>query len=387
MIYRILVGFFCLLCLNAGAQALREINYKYMYPNSIFTFDWKVTKMADGFKVYYEVRQDEPTQNIAFSIKLETRGSLADKNGNPIAIPTAPKQPGALIGSADFQAGPEQNILVARITVSGLSKDLQYTFHKVIPKNNSQYMLANQRVLLKNFVKVDEPLKFEGFNTSDPLQISYYDVSFPPAAPAFSNTMAKVPKTFKPDSLFSVSSDASLSLTKKGLYLTQQDTSSAAGIAFRVEDDYPKLNTIESLAGPLIYICTKQEGEKLKQVGNDKKKFDQLILNITGNSDRAKIFIRNYYKRVELANQYFSSYKEGWKTDRGMIFIIFGLPDEVYLFEDREVWDYKTTNAKARFQFIKSPSLFDPDNYVLIRDKKFTDPWYETIDLWRKARL
>ena len=70
-----------------------------------------------------------------------------------------------------------------------------------------------------------------------------------------------------------------------------------------------------------------------------------------------------------------------------MIYIIFGLPEEVYLFDDREIWEYKNDNVKIRFQFVKSPSLFDPDNYVLIRDKKYTNTWYEMVDLWRKARF
>jgi hypothetical protein len=69
-----------------------------------------------------------------------------------------------------------------------------------------------------------------------------------------------------------------------------------------------------------------------------------------------------------------------------MIYIIFGLADEVYLFEDREVWEYKNGNNKIRLQFVKSPTLFDPENFVLIRDNKFKNTWYEVIDLWRKAR-
>ena len=387
MIYRLLVGFFCLCLINAHAQSLREVNYNYIYPNDLFTFDWKVVKVADGFKVYYEARQNDANQAVAFTIKLETRASATEKNGTPIPAPSSVDQSGSLLGVVDFQPAQDQNIIVAKITVSGLKQDLQYTFHKPLPKNNSQYLFVNQRALLRKFVNPGEAVAFAGFNTNEPVQVSYYGHSFPPAAPAFSNTLAKVSKTLKPDSLFTVSSTAAVDFKKAGLYLAQQDTASSSGVAFRVEDDYPKPGTIENLAGPLIYICTKQEAEKLKQVGNDKKKFDQLILTITGNSDRARTFIRSYYRRVELANQYFSSYKEGWKTDRGMIFIIFGLPEEVYLFDDREVWDYKNTNAKVRFQFTKSPTLFDPDNYVLIRDKKFADPWYETIDLWRKARL
>jgi GWxTD domain-containing protein len=372
--------------MDAHAQALRDVNYNYIYPNDVFSFDWKVVKVGDGFKVFYEARQNDAGQALAFSLNMETRASISDKNGSPIPA-SAPGKSGSLLGSVDFKAAPDQNIIVAKLMISGLKQDLQYTFYKPLPKSNSQYLSVNQRVLFRKFVNPGEAVTFAGFNSNDPVQLSYYSLTFPPAAPAFSNSLAKVSKTLRADSLFTVGSTASVEFNKEGLYLAQQDTASSSGVAFRVENDYPKPGTIENLAGPLIYICTKQEAEKLKQVGNDKKKFDQLILTITGNSDRARTFIRSYYRRVELANQYFSSYKEGWKTDRGMIFIIFGLPEEVYLFDDREVWDYKSTNVKARFQFTKSPTLFDPDNYVLIRDKKFADPWYETIDLWRKARL
>jgi hypothetical protein len=97
--------------------------------------------------------------------------------------------------------------------------------------------------------------------------------------------------------------------------------------------------------------------------------------------------MRSYFKRVELANQFFTSYKEGWKTDRGMIYIVFGLPDEVFKFNDREVWTYNADEYKATFNFSKSSSVFDPDNYVLIREKKYQQTWYEVIDLWRNARF
>lgn len=386
MICRFFVGFFCFISLVTEAQVLRDLNYNYLYPNAIFHFDWKVVKASEGFKVIYELRQYD-AQNADPAIQMETRESVNEKSGTSISIPAGSKQEGTILGSGDFQAAAGQNILVAKVTITSAGKPLVYTFHTPLPKNKSRYLISNQQVLLNPYVNTQKSVTFSGFNTNDPVHISYYSVPFPPAAPAFSNTQAKVAKAIKPDSLFTVSPEAQIQLNKKGLYLAQQDTASAEGIAFRVEEDYPKVSTIEGLAGPLIYICTKNEAEKLKQVGNDKKKFDQLILTITGNSERARSFMRSYYRRVELANQYFSSYKEGWKTDRGMIYIIFGSPEEVYLFDDREVWEYKSNSSKVRFQFVRSPSVFDPDNFVLIREKKFTTTWYEMIDLWRKARF
>jgi len=154
-----------------------------------------------------------------------------------------------------------------------------------------------------------------------------------------------------------------------------------------VEEDYPRLAKIESLADPLIYVCTKQEFDRIKLAKGDKKAFDRVILSITGDTERAKNFMRTYFRRVELANEFFTSYKEGWKTDRGMIYIIFGLPDQVFRFTDREVWTYKNNTYKITFDFVKSSTLFDPENFVLVRDKKFQETWYEVIDLWRNARF
>src|SRR5690606_38755361 len=113
----------------------------------------------------------------------------------------------------------------------------------------------------------------------------------------------------------------------------------------------------------------------------------RVILSITQDTERARILMRNYFRRVELANRYFSSYKEGWKTDRGMVFVVFGLPDEVYRFDDREVWEYKNNRVNERFVFVRSASIFDPDNKVLVRQQKREQIWYEIVDLWRNARF
>jgi hypothetical protein len=82
---------------------------------------------------------------------------------------------------------------------------------------------------------------------------------------------------------------------------------------------------------------------------------------------------------------YFTSYKEGWKTDRGMTYLVFGLPDEINRNGQYEVWTYKSINAK--FTFIRTGSVFDPDYYVLERNKRFSETWYYTIDQWRKSRI
>src|SRR5690348_14336057 len=114
MIYRILVGFFCLLCIDARAQVLRDLNYNYIYPNAIFAFDWKVVKKGDDFKVFYEVRESESKQNTSFSVSFETRTSLSEKTGISVTSSTESTQSGILMGSTDFQAKQDQKIIVAK---------------------------------------------------------------------------------------------------------------------------------------------------------------------------------------------------------------------------------------------------------------------------------
>jgi GWxTD domain-containing protein len=388
MMFRILTGFFCLSLLSAQSQVLRDVNYNYQYnPIGLFNFSWKVVKEGDAYKASYEVLLNDTTQELKdLTIQFETRESVSEKNGNVVSAAPGYKQGKSIIGSLTFNDSG-QKIVVAKISLLENGKNKSYIFYKSLPQNKSIYLSSDNRTLTRPFIGLRQDVSLQGPEAGKSLQLSLYESPFPAGAPAFSTVQAKVSKTLKPDSTFSVPSTTPLTFNKKGLYLAQQDTSSSEGLAFRAESDYPKLATLESLAGPLLYICTKQETAKLKQAGNDKKKFDQVILSITGNAERARIFMRNYFKRVELANLYFSSYKEGWKTDRGMIYIIYGLPEEVYLFEDREVWEYKNDNVKTRFQFVKSPTLFDPENYVLIRDKKYTQQWYSMVDLWRKARF
>jgi hypothetical protein len=88
---------------------------------------------------------------------------------------------------------------------------------------------------------------------------------------------------------------------------------------------------------------------------------------------------------VEIANYRFTSFKEGWKTDRGMIFIIFGAPDEVQVNGAQEIWGYK--NPRQQFYFTKAGSVYCPDHSVLVREKDYAEYWYQTIDLWRKSRM
>jgi GWxTD domain-containing protein len=372
--------------LTGYSQALRDINYNYVYnPNESFTFSAKPVRLADGWNVFYRLQVKDTTRQ--FTIQWEIRKALSDKEG--VAVPSTAiivkKTPGRVTGKISVDTAETVQILVAKVI--NMTAKQGWLFYTLLdPKYPlNAYLIQGEEVILTPFINIDKGVSIQAPPTTS--VVSFYSDDFPAASPAFSEAQARVPQAIRSDSIFSVNSREEINFSFPGLYLVQKDTSASEGLAFRVQDDYPRLARMESLAGPLVYVCTRQEYDRIKAAKGDKKAFDRVILSITGDAERAKTFMRSYFRRVELANQYFTSYKEGWKTDRGMIYIIFGLPDEVYKFADREVWNYKNALYKATFNFAESSTVFDPDNFVLIRDKKYQDAWYEVIDLWRNARF
>lgn len=66
--------------------------------------------------------------------------------------------------------------------------------------------------------------------------------------------------------------------------------------------------------------------------------------------------MEEYYKRIGYANRYFStSFRDGWETDMGMVYVTLGPPDDIerYPYEPNlkpyEVWYYYNLNTKLIF--------------------------------------
>jgi GWxTD domain-containing protein len=387
MRFILVVNLFTFVCQLHG-QPLRDINYNYLYdPAQVISVQLKPVRQGEQWIVLYKLQVRDSTFKVDdFSIEWGIRQTLADKENTPdgnIQVKELHRNKSGSDGMVHIPVGTVPKILVAKaIQIEAKRAWFFYTtLEPNFPLND--YATVNDQLLLNPFIKNTDKISL---SSTDTRVISYYNDNFPAALPPFAEAQTRVSKAIEPDSTFTAGGDGFI-LPLTGLYLVQKDTSATEGLAIRVQDDYPRLARITSLAGPLAYICARDEITRLNYAKNDKRAFDRIILSITNDTDRARKLIRNYFRRVELANQYFTSYKEGWKTDRGMIFIIFGLPDEVFRFNDREVWNYKNDLYKITFNFSKASSIFDPENYVLIRENRFRETWLETVDLWRSARF
>jgi GWxTD domain-containing protein len=107
------------------------------------------------------------------------------------------------------------------------------------------------------------------------------------------------------------------------------------------------------------YIAKDNEFSLLKDAKNADEKQERFIefwkkRDPNPNTPRNEK-MEDYYARVEYANKHFSHYIDGWRTDMGMIYIIFGAPNNVdrHPFEvdskPYEIWAYYELNYSIVF--------------------------------------
>ena len=176
----------------------------------------------------------------------------------------------------------------------------------------------------------------------------------------------------------------------KGLYhFHALENNSAGPTLYNFQEHFPKVQSPENMIGPMRYISTKKEYALLTESENKKLAVDKHWINVAESNERARTLIRAYYTRVENANNYFTSYLEGWKTDRGLIYIIYGTPNVVYKNKDYENWIYGEENNMMSISFVfhKVENPVSNNDFSLSRSPVFKSSWFRAVDSWRNGRV
>jgi len=117
---------------------------------------------------------------------------------------------------------------------------------------------------------------------------------------------------------------------------------------------------VNDMIGPLLYVTDGDDWKKLNNASDEER--DSVFQAFWAKRDPSpgspeNELFNEFYKRVDLTNRNFGySRKNGWKTDRGRVFIVFGAPDRVergtpsrYTQGDYEVWYYDDLREKFVF--------------------------------------
>jgi GWxTD domain-containing protein len=375
MPFRLSVLLIMVMSLAATGQPLSGANFRYWY-DALHEATFRMAVVNTGERIEIHYRCD----TSRFDIRWERRDSYSQRMGDPLS--DGDLDPAGQVLTFPLPSKPW--LLVAALTSKADNESFWY--FQVIEDNYPVDCLirGTNGVEMRSYLRLNTPYTFLG--RAPELKVYRYQSPFPAATSPFSEMGKAVDPVLEPDSTFYIKNNGEVAFKEEGLYLVQADTNAARGVAFRVVNgSYPKLSQLSDLSAALVFICTREEFDKLRQAGTDKVKFDRVILDITRDKDRAKNVIRKYFRRVEMANIFFGSFKEGWKTDRGMIYVIYGPPDEVQRTNSLEIWNYH--GGKSKFVFERTPTIYDPDHFVLQRDKKFMESWYLTVDMWRKNQV
>jgi len=289
---------------------------------------------------------------------------------------------------------------ILKIQLTDLNQEennLVYKFYEINKSNinTAQFFFVTDSEnfpIFQNSIKPDQYFKIQS-NLIDTGQLSirYYNRKLPLAQTPFATTKEFTFK-FSPDSLFNISfaqgQSELLELPFHGIYHFQADISQTEGLTlFHFDDGFPEIATPLQAILPLRYLTTKKEYDILLNYEDHKIAVDSFWLERASfQESRAKNMISKYYQRVQDANNLFSSFQEGWKTDRGIIYMIYGPPSEVYKKADEEEWVYgeRGNPMSIKFYFYKVENPFSINDYRLQRSPIYKTSWYVAIENWRR---
>ncbi|HKK39756.1 MAG TPA: GWxTD domain-containing protein, partial [Cryomorphaceae bacterium] len=224
------------------------------------------------------------------------------------------------------------------------------------------------------------------------IYVNYYNRSFPLPPPPFANYEPN-PFDYNPDDQFLLKVDSgeiNFTSKKEGFYHFRVDTAVKEGFTLFVSsDEFPEVQNVQNMIDPFRYLVSGKEYKKLLEAPELKLEIEKFWVDWAGDRNRARKNIEAYYNRVETANRMFSSHLEGWKSDRGLIFIIYGAPNKVYKTAQLESWIYgeERNPMSITFRFVKVDNPFTENDFRLNREDYYKPSWYRSIEAWRNGRL
>lgn len=281
---------------------------------------------------------------------------------------------------------------ISTYDVKGKIDSLRFVF-QIISERTDEPMTINSRLVhIKSDTTYPRPMHFSNYS---PSSIEYKGINYDETTEIQSNQRIltnyssifieyKFPQQERGNYKFEVTAKKG---NGEGIYKAR---------TFGVKSaNYPSLGTPRELARPLIYLMGEGDHEELMKISDPdslKKAVDRFWLKNIGSATKAKEVVELYYQRVVEANKAFSNFKEGWKTDRGMIYILFGPPwyAEDHLKELVWYYSYNHADPEYRFQFYQ-PKLnnryFPFYHYLLNRHNYYYTVQYLQRQLWLSGQI
>lgn len=247
--------------------------------------------------------------------------------------------------------------------VKGRIDSLRFVFQVISEKTDEQMRLNARLLRFKSDTSYARPMHYSNYS---PSSIEYKGIDYDEDTELQSNQRILTDYS-------SVFIEYKFANQKRGNYRfevtaqKQDEDEVYKARAFGVKSkNYPAISSTREMARPMIYLMGEGDYKDMMSIQDTdslKKEMDRFWLKHIGNAGRARDVIQMYYERVEEANKQFSNYKEGWKTDLGMVYILFGPP-------------WYTENHLKELDWYYSYNREDPDYSYIFYQPKLKNKYY-----------
>ena len=267
-----------------------------------------------------------------------------------------------------------------------LKNELPSTYDIRVTANSNEAPIYDQYLVTGDTIHLD----FPRFKSAEFPPVEIYTLTdlpnLPP--PAFSNNSPEIPDSTS-FSLTKLNFDGSrynfVAANKSYLFRTQNSSQ----LFLYSNGEFPTTTALKDLIAPLRYITSKSEFEYIYNVRDPYTSFCNFWKDCAGSEEKAKELISIFFRRVNTCNTYFSTTVPGWRTDRGMIYIIYGKPTRVENIGYSERWIYGDESIPGAFSFLfryKRDNLSD-NVFILQRDGLYRNSWEQAVNTWRQGRI
>ncbi|MDZ7715731.1 MAG: GWxTD domain-containing protein [Balneolaceae bacterium] len=283
-----------------------------------FDFQEQIEVSPGSYKIYFTVTDQHSGKTIART----ATSSIPDPNNNELALTEI-----RMLGK-DMDASSPEWIPINTYDVTSAIDSLRFIFQVTNNKSEEPLSISSELVRFRSDSSIARPMHFNNYS---PSSITYKGVDY-----SEETIIQERQRQLLQEG--SVLIEFRFAKQPRGNYRFRVQSDKEETQLFKARDfgvkskNYPALKTARELARPLAYLMNDKEHDALMSISNSdslKKEIDRFWLKNIGNQNKAVNVLKMYYERVEAANKQFSSFKEGWKTDTGMIYILFGPPWQV----------------------------------------------------------
>lgn len=356
-------------------DSITRLYVRFPYDNLRYlTEDGKTTA---SFRMYYQLYAGYEMAAISDSASFSGQDTL--------------KIQGYFYDSVMVMA-PRGKDYILSVTLEDVNAGKEYTSLLTLSKrqfpgiNDFMAVDENGLPLMRNYIWRNERFRIRTSGYNGDLTIRRIPGKLPPASPPHSSGSGLY--NAESDSSFTVAvslyASPVLALPGTGRFVISQGNQPVL-VLYRFYDGFPEIGSTDQMREALRYIATDTEYRELFNQPS-RAAVDRFWVNLSGHSERALNQIRKYYGRVEEANRLYSISGEGWKSDRGMIYIVYGPPNIVYRNSTSEQWTYGEPGnpLSLRFLFNLEYPAGSPADYFLIRSDTYRNPWHLAVSNWRR---